>query len=140
MADPIVISALKTKRAQLDGDLMQVEKRAIQLREELDAIDRALRIFDPDVKLAAIRPVVRRTAPRFFKHGQFTRAAIDVLRRAGQPLTYREIAERLNSEFGLGAGVHEMTHLVRRVHATFKSRRDGVKRERVDGVLRLSLG
>ena len=38
---PPIIYALTTKRAELDGELMQVEKRVIHLREELNAIGRA---------------------------------------------------------------------------------------------------
>ena len=139
MADPIVISVLKAKRAQLDGELMQTERRAIRLREELYAVDRALKVFDPDIELTAIRPVVRRAEPRFFKHGHFARAALDVLRRAEKPLTCREIAERINAEHGLNAdGAHAMRSLVKKVHMAFKGDRVGVKRQRVEGSLLLS--
>lgn len=133
MADPIVISSLKAKRAELDGELMQAEKRAIQLRADLETIDRALKVFDPDIELKGIRPVVRRAAPRFFAHGQFARAALDTLRRAEKPLTYREIAERINVEHKLHAeGRYAMRALVGKVRNTFKPGRTGIKRETVD--------
>lgn len=135
-----MIFALKAKRACLDGELLQVERQAIKLREQLDAIDRALKVFDPAINLAAIRPVVRRAAPRYFKHGQFTRAALDVLRRAERPLTCREIAKRLAADFGLSfSGPHEMRALVKKVQSAFSVERKGVKRDRDEGALTLSL-
>lgn len=140
MADPIVISSLKAKRAELDGELMQTEKRAIQLRADLDAIDRALKVFDPDIELRAIRPVVRRAAPRFFARGQFSRAALDTLRRAERPLGYREIAERLNAEHKLHAdGSHGMRALVAKVRNVFRHDRPGIRHELTDAGALISL-
>lgn len=40
-----VISGLKTKRAELSGMLQECEKRRAALRESLDVIDAALRLF-----------------------------------------------------------------------------------------------
>jgi hypothetical protein len=134
MADAIVISSLKAKRAELDGELMETEKRAIRIRADLEAIDRALKVFDPDIRLSAIRPVVRRAAPKFFAHGQFARAAMDVLRRAEGPLTYREIAERMNVEHKLNAGgLHLMRDLVKKVRSAFGHERPGIRKQTQNG-------
>ena len=89
MADPIVISSLKAKRAELDGELMETEKRAARLRADLDAIDRAIKVFDPTIELSRIRPIVRRARPKLFAHGHFSRVVLDVLRRADRPLTLK---------------------------------------------------
>jgi len=47
MAEPLVLSALVKKRAEIDGALRDTEKRIAQLRAERDVIDAAIRIFDP---------------------------------------------------------------------------------------------
>jgi hypothetical protein len=47
MAEPHVISALRAKRAELSGDLIAAQKRLEKIRDDLDAVDRTLRVFDP---------------------------------------------------------------------------------------------
>lgn len=47
MADPLVLSSLMKKRAEIDGDLLQAEKRIAELRADREVIDAAIRIFDP---------------------------------------------------------------------------------------------
>jgi hypothetical protein len=136
MAEPHVISALRAKRAYLDGELLEVERQAARLRADLAAIDRALKVFDPNIQLTAIRPVVRRASPKFFKRGELTRAALDTLRRAEKPLTFREIAERLVSEHKLNVTApHGMRGLVAKVRNSFAKRHDGIKREVVGGFI-----
>ena len=140
MTDPHVISSLKAKRAELDGDLMKAEKLAIRLRSDLDAIDRALKVFDPDIQLSAIRPVVRRERPKLFAHGHFSRAALDVLRRSEAPLTFREVAERVNAEHGLNADSKGlMRYLVKRVQTTLRPDRPGFIRGVRDGEIVISV-
>jgi hypothetical protein len=39
MADPHVISALRSKRAELSGELIAAEKRIVQLRADIDSLD-----------------------------------------------------------------------------------------------------
>jgi hypothetical protein len=46
-ADPIIISTLTKKRAEIDGELRQAAKRIAELRADRDAIDVAIRVFDP---------------------------------------------------------------------------------------------
>jgi len=137
--DSPVIFSLKAKRAQLDGELMQAEKLVARLRADLDAIDAALRVFDPEIKLSAIRPIVRGPAPKFFRHGHFSRAVLDVLRRADKPLTYREIAQRLSAEHNLNASDrHLMRDLVKKVRGTLRPDRPGLRSEVRNGEIVIS--
>lgn len=46
MADPLVISTLIKKRAEIDGDLRQAAKHLADLRADRDTIDAAIRVFD----------------------------------------------------------------------------------------------
>jgi hypothetical protein len=101
MADPIVISSLSKKRAEIDGTIRASEKRIAQLRIDLGVIDAAIRIFDPSRLPSKIKPIQKRAKPTLFRHGECARAVLDVLRTAEEPLTVRAIAERMASEYHL---------------------------------------
>ena len=95
MAEPHVISALRAKRAELSGDLIAAQKRLEKLRDDLDAVDRTLRVFDPRQHPEKIRPVVKRKGDRMFGYGECTRAILNALRDAPEPMTTAELAERV---------------------------------------------
>src|SRR5271170_8337419 len=94
MGEPHVISALRAKRAELSGDLIAAQKRLEKIRDDLDAVDRTLRVFDPRQHPEKIRPVVRRKGDRLFGYGECTRAILNALRDAPEPhaaIFYRHI-------------------------------------------------
>jgi hypothetical protein len=87
MAEPHVISALRKKRAELAGEVVSAQLRLGKLRDDLDAIDRTLRVFDPSQHPEKIRPVIKRKGNKLFADGKCTRAILNVLRDAQEPLT-----------------------------------------------------
>ena len=95
MADPHIISALRKKRAELAGEVVTAQLRRGKLRDDLDAIDRTLRVFDPHQHPEKIRPVVKRKGDKLFAYGECTRAILNVLRDAPEPLTVDQVAERV---------------------------------------------
>ena len=95
MSEPHVISALRAKRAELSGDLIAAQKRLEKLRDDLDAVDRTLRVFDPRQHPEKIRPVVKRKGDRMFGYGECTRAILNALRDAPEPMTTGQVAERV---------------------------------------------
>jgi len=95
MAEPHVISALRAKRAELSGDLIAAQKRLEKIRDDLDAVDRTLRVFDPRQHPERIRPIVKRKGDRMFGYGECTRAILSVLRDAPEPMTVDQVAERV---------------------------------------------
>jgi hypothetical protein len=95
MGEPHVISALRAKRAELHGDLIAAQKCLEKLRDDLDAIDRTLRVFDPRQHPEKIRPVVKRKGDRLFAYGECTRAILNTLRDAPEPMTVDQVAERV---------------------------------------------
>jgi hypothetical protein len=119
MADPHVISALRGKRAELSGELIAAEKRIIQLRADLDCLDGAIRVFDPTAEPRKIRPVQLRPTPGPIPRGQCSRAVLDMLRRAAEPMTAREIATQLAADYRMDAGnAGAMNALVAKVRNT----------------------
>ena len=126
MADPIVISSLSKKRAEIDGAIRAAEKQIAQLRVDLGVIDAAICIFDPSRLPGKIKPVQKRAKPTLFRHGECARTVLDVLRTAGEPLTVRAIAERMVREYHLDLKEpDDLDKLINRVRNTLLRRKGG---------------
>lgn len=97
MTSPAIV-ALIEKRAELAGELRAAEERIDQLRSDLGHLDATLRIFDPEIVPRAIRPKTRRRATGSFRHGEFSRTVLDIVRRSGRPLSVREIVAEIARE------------------------------------------
>jgi hypothetical protein len=95
MAEPHVISALRKKRAELAGEVVTAQLRLGKLRDDLDAVDRTLRVFDPRQHPEKIRPIVKRKGDRMFGYGECTRAILNALRDAPDPMTTADLVERV---------------------------------------------
>ena len=95
MENVYVLNGLKAKRAELDGEVRAAEKRIVQLRADLGAIDHTIRIFDPAAMPGTIKPKAPRAPSVGFERGDFSRAVLDALREAQEPLTARDIASRI---------------------------------------------
>lgn len=95
MAEPHVIGALTNKRAELAGMLRQLEQQLGQQRANLAHIDATMRLFDPAIRPKDIRPKQPRERNAWFRPGECLRLIYDELREATQPMTTRELAERI---------------------------------------------
>ena len=130
MENTFVLSGLKAKRAEIDGELRAAEKRIAQLHVDLEAIDRTIRIFDP----TAIPTTIKPKAPRLVaagQHGGFTRAVLGTLRRAGAPMTARDIANQVAPLFGLDMSAPDKANgAINRVRSALTRTREGVVGDR----------
>jgi hypothetical protein len=95
MAELHVISALRNKRAELAGVLRQLEQQLGQQRADLAHLDATMRLFNPDIRPNDIRAKRPRARNAWFRPGECLRLIYDELREATQPLTTRELAERI---------------------------------------------
>lgn len=95
MAELHVMSALRNKRAEMAGTVVQLEQQLMQQRASLTHLDATLRLFDPDIRPNEIRPRQRRARSTWFRHGECLRLIYDELRDAPQPMTTRQLAERI---------------------------------------------
>ena len=95
MGEPHVISALSNKRAELAGIVSQLERQLGQQQTNLAHLDATMRLFDPDIRPNKIRPRHQRARSVWFRPGECLRLIYDELRDAVQPMTTRELAERI---------------------------------------------
>jgi hypothetical protein len=95
MVELHVISALRNKRAELAGMLRQLEQQLARQRAGLAHLDATMRLFDPDIRPNEIRPKQPRVHNAWFAPGECLRLIYDQLREATQPVTTRELAERI---------------------------------------------
>src|SRR5208337_2965831 len=95
MAELHVIGALREKRSELGGVMKQLEQRLEQHRAALAHLDATMRLFDPDIRPEEIRPRQQRSRSSWFRPGECLRLIYDVLRDTPQPVTTRELAERI---------------------------------------------
>lgn len=133
MADPHVISALREKRAELSGELIAAERRILQLHDDISSLDRTIRVFDPTAELHTIRPILRRKKPTLIPRGQCSRAILDMLRQADNPMTAREIAAQLAARYQMDASnIDAMKALVAKVRNTLAGQKGLVSELRGD--------
>jgi hypothetical protein len=95
MAEPHVVGALRRKRADLAGVVLQLEKRLTQERTNLTHLDATMRLFDPLSRPEEIRPKHSRQRSAWFRQGECLRLIYDQLRGALEPMTTRELTERI---------------------------------------------
>src|SRR3954447_2622879 len=93
--DTLAIGALVRKRADLAGLVERHRTELDTMTANLGHLDATLRLFDPAIRLDAIRPRAPRPAADPGRPAITTRMVLDALRRAGEPLGAREIAGRL---------------------------------------------
>jgi hypothetical protein len=94
MENEHTVAGLIRKRAELAGEIDHLHSQVQEKLIQLDHLDAALRIFQPDIKLEELKP--KPIPPReSAMPGEMTRAVLTVLRRANQPLTALEIADRV---------------------------------------------
>jgi hypothetical protein len=102
MENEHVITGLIRKRAEIAGQLEAAQTQVRQLIIDLDNVDATIRLFNPDIDLAEIRPKPLPPRHMAFK-GEISRAILGVLRQSAGPLTAHDLTLRVMGERGLNA-------------------------------------
>jgi hypothetical protein len=140
MAEPHVIGALRNKRAELAGMLRQLEQQLEQQRANLAHVDATMRLFDPDIRPKDIRPKQPRARNAWFRPGECLRLIYDELREAAQPVTTRELAERLMRVKAIPAADNDRRERVQKtLLATLNRAKQTIARVETAGVVRWRL-
>lgn len=118
MERPNTLAGIIAKRDELVKyrDQLEADIRAVTV--DLDHLDAAIRIFDPeDTPTARRRYAAMHRAPK----GQSTRFVLARLREADRPMTSRELAEMWCQDRGLNAKASTVSVLRKRIGATLKT-------------------
>ena len=93
MAESHIISALKSKRAELMGIIDYHEKHIRTVIESINHIDSTLKMFDPNIELNTIKPKQYRKYNKLFRQGELSKLILEVFRDLPNPLTCEQISE-----------------------------------------------
>jgi len=96
-----VIPVLRSKRAEISGHILDLEKRIARFRADLANIDAAIRILSPSSEPGAIPPKRAYKRTKYFARNELARMALDLMRKAQEPLSGREIAVAIMKAKGL---------------------------------------
>ena len=101
MSEQHVVSALRSKRAEISGYIHDLERRVRVWRARLAHVDAAIKIFSPETDPEAIPPrrVYRRSG--YFRHGEFARLCLGELRKANGPISAAAIVKGIATAKGL---------------------------------------
>ena len=127
------IAALRLKRSELAGEIIQLEKQATRLRSDLAHVDAALRVLSPGIDLEKIVPRRIQYRPRYFKRGHLTRLCLECLRDAAGPIA---VADVLPIAIGTRTlNLHEHQRLAVAVYqALYKLAKRGTAEQTGEGV------
>ena len=140
MAETHVIGALRNKRAELAGMLRQLEQQLEQQRANLAHVDATMRLFDPDIRPKDIRPKQPRERNAWFRQGECLRLIYDELREATQPVTTRELAERIMRVKAIPAADNDRRERVQKTLLSSLNRaKESIARVEIAGVVRWRL-
>ncbi len=132
-----VLNALVTRRAELTGKIHTTQGELQQMHADLASLDAVIRQIDPDYKVDTIRPRYRR-APTAGEFGSISRTVLDHLRRAGKPISAKDLAGRIIAERGLNTGDPKLRRQMnKRVDMALRYQRtNGMVREtQIDGAV-----
>jgi hypothetical protein len=88
------MQTLERLHAELGGQILENKEEAHRLAGQMLHVEAVIKMLDPTYNLRRIA-VKRRKPNPWFKRGTVYRRAVDVLRVATEPMTAREIAERV---------------------------------------------
>jgi uncharacterized coiled-coil protein SlyX len=136
MGELHVIDSLKNKRAELAGILRELEQQLVQQRENLAHLDATMRLFDPNIQPKDIPLKRPRVCNVWFRPGECLRLIYDELRAATQPVTTRELAERLMRIKALPAADNSRRELVHKtLLASLNRAKETIARVETGGVV-----
>jgi hypothetical protein len=107
------LAELFDKRAELAGQIVQIEKQARQLRADLAHVEAAIRVLRPGTELPKIVPRRVEFRPRYFKRGQLTRLILDFMRdHAGETVAVADIMPTAVGDRNLNSAEHRRVEVV----------------------------
>src|ERR1700691_2953492 len=113
MENEHVLGGLTRKRAEIAGQIEHTQATLRKLVTDLDAIDAAIRIFDPEADIGAIKTKAYPPRHAAFR-GEMMRHVMGCLRVATEPVTSRDIATVVMKARGLNPEDAELLVTIRK--------------------------
>lgn len=115
-----VLGGLIRKRKEIAGIIEDAQLRLRQAIIDLDNLDCAIRLFNPEIDLEEIRPSPLPPRHSAYK-GEMSRIILGALRDAGRPMTSKELVFQVMAERGLAVHDKRLVRLLtKRVGASLK--------------------
>ncbi len=102
LSNQYALHAIRERRAELAGEVRDLESRLRHLRESLAHVDATLRMFDPDADPSNIRAKRPFKRVKLFGAGKLNRMILGALRKAERPLSTLEVVDAVVADMGFG--------------------------------------
>ena len=116
---------LSQLHAELAGKLRDNKRAAVKIRTAMMQVEAVLQMLQPGFSVAAIAAKRRNKSNPWFKRGTLFRSAVDVMRRAGTPMTAKEIAAVLIADKAPQATRKQAIDLQAAILAALRKRNGG---------------
>jgi hypothetical protein len=137
MGEPQVIGALRAKRSELAGMVMSLEQQPVQHRASLTHLDATMRLFDPELWPEEFPPRRSRSHNAWFRPGECLRLIYDVLRDAPEPVTTRELADKIYFVMNIpDTGDRQRALIQKTMLASLNRDKETIERVETAGVVR----
>lgn len=117
------IPTLLRKRTEIARDIDQRQVELVNMLSDLNALDCAIRLFDPDIDLPEV--VMKPLPPRNgAARGQMTMLALTILREATEPMRTEDINDLLMTRRGLSVADKPLRRMMlARLHSCLRNHR-----------------
>jgi len=127
MAEKHVVFALMERRARLAGELRAKQAEVSSLKRALASVDLCIGMFKADYQPALIAPkVTLGKNPADLPKGRGYRAALEILRETGKPLTAMELAYLALERLGREPSEPAISMLAKTIHSSFSRQKNPV--------------
>jgi hypothetical protein len=89
------VLTLSQLHAELAGKFAENRNAGVKIKTAMMQVEAVLQMLQPSFDVRAISAKRRNKSKPWFKRGRLFRSAVDVLRRATEPMTARQIADAL---------------------------------------------
>lgn len=93
-------ASLKQARASLAGEIAALKKQLEWKTDQLVHLDETIRYLDSSAEPDKIPPKRPHKRFKLFKQGELARTVLDILRRAGEPISSKDVIAGVAAKFG----------------------------------------
>jgi hypothetical protein len=125
IASKQAIFTLSQLHAELAGKFAENRAAGVKIKTAMMQVEAVLQMLKPDFDIRTISAKRRNKSNPWFKRGTLFRSAVDVLRRAGTPMTARQIAAVLIADKAPQATRKQAIDLQAAILAALRKRNGG---------------